>query len=326
MRPSRWKTTKMAPFNPREHLIKLPRKLKDKATGTWTTVYDEYLEVKWRVLMFREQYPHGIITTEEITVDLDRGYARFKATVADGEGGRATGYGTETQADFGDYAERAETRALGRALAVLGFGTQFVGQDLTEGEHIADAPVAQGHGPSGEPVTSAPEAAEGEARITQDEARTLKKTAQTVFGYVEGERRLRADLGFEVDEKLTLRHLAAHVTATQYAAVMTTYDSLLRQQAEADVPDHVPPTPPAEAPAEPVTAPPAETTPVDQPREADELAERQRWSRLSRRSMAAGLSASVWEVLRMGDYQVAETMIAALETSSNGAEGRDGHG
>ena len=48
----------MAPFNPREHLIQLPRKLKDKATGQWKTVHDEYLEVKWRIVLFREAYPH----------------------------------------------------------------------------------------------------------------------------------------------------------------------------------------------------------------------------------------------------------------------------
>jgi hypothetical protein len=44
---------------------------------TWSALpYDDYLEVKWRVLMFREKYPHGVITTEEVYVDLDRGYAR----------------------------------------------------------------------------------------------------------------------------------------------------------------------------------------------------------------------------------------------------------
>jgi hypothetical protein len=130
------------PFDPQPHLIQLPRKVKDKATGHYTTVYDDYLEVKWRLVMFRDRYPHGQITTEEVCVDLDRGYARYKTTVADGEGGSATGYGTETQAEFADFCERAETRALGRALAVLGFGTQFVGQDLAEMPHVADAPVA----------------------------------------------------------------------------------------------------------------------------------------------------------------------------------------
>src|SRR5687768_1337891 len=119
-------------FDPKPHVIQLPRRVKDPISGQWTSRLDDYLEVKWRVVLFREKFPHGVIRTEEILVDLDRGYARYKATVDDGEGGMATGYGTETQADFGDFCERAETRAVGRALALAGFGTQFVGQDLTE--------------------------------------------------------------------------------------------------------------------------------------------------------------------------------------------------
>ena len=129
------------PFNPQPHLIQLPRKVKDKATGHYITVYDDYLEVKWRLCWFRDRYPHGTIETEELCVDLDRGYARYKARVADGEGGSATGYGTETKAGFADYVERAETRSLGRALAALGYGTQFVGAELDELPHVADAPV-----------------------------------------------------------------------------------------------------------------------------------------------------------------------------------------
>jgi hypothetical protein len=137
-------------FDPKPHLIRLPRKVKDRKTGHYRTVYDDYLEVKWRLVWFRERYPHGVISTEEVCVDLERGYARYRAVVEDGEGGQATGYGTETKAGFEDYVERAETRALGRALAALGIGTQFVGQDLTEGEHVVDAPVAStnwDHGP-----------------------------------------------------------------------------------------------------------------------------------------------------------------------------------
>jgi hypothetical protein len=166
------------------------------------------------------------------------GYARYKATVEDGEGGHATGYGTETKADFEDFCERAETRALGRALAALGIGTQFVGQDLTEGNHVADAPVARaapaddnGAGASA-PLHEA--AVTPETRITQDEARELKKAAQQAYGYREGERRLRADLGFEVDEALTLRHLAAHVRVEQYARLRAAYGATLRQEVAAD--------------------------------------------------------------------------------------------
>src|SRR5262245_34245570 len=123
-------------FDPQSKLIQLPRRVKDPQTGQWTTRLEEYLEVKWRLVMFRERYPHGVLTTDEVHVSLDRRYSRYKPPVADGEGGLATGYGTETAAGFADYVERAETRALGRALAVLGFGTQFVGQDLSEMPHV----------------------------------------------------------------------------------------------------------------------------------------------------------------------------------------------
>jgi hypothetical protein len=40
-------------FNPRDHLIQLPRRVKDQTTGQWTTRHDEYLEVKHRVIWRR---------------------------------------------------------------------------------------------------------------------------------------------------------------------------------------------------------------------------------------------------------------------------------
>ena len=82
-------------FDPKPHLIQLPRRVKDRQTGQYTTVYDDYLEVKWRLVWFRERYPHGTIETQEVCVDLERGYARYRAVVGDGEGGCATGYGTD---------------------------------------------------------------------------------------------------------------------------------------------------------------------------------------------------------------------------------------
>ena len=142
------------PFNPREHLIELKSK-----QGT-----QEYLPVQWRLVWFREICPQGEIQTELITLDLDRetqeegyawnnetrrsekvikrakGYAMFKATVKDGKGGIATGYKSEKAASFSEYAEKAETGAIGRALAALGYGTQFA-PDLDEQHRIVDAPV-----------------------------------------------------------------------------------------------------------------------------------------------------------------------------------------
>jgi hypothetical protein len=52
----------------------------------------------------------------------------------------ATGYGSETKTDFGDYVEKAETKAVGRALAFLGYGTAQA-MDLDEGGSVADSPV-----------------------------------------------------------------------------------------------------------------------------------------------------------------------------------------
>jgi hypothetical protein len=286
-------------FDPQPHLIKLPRNVKDRATGHYTTVYDDYLEVKWRLCWFRDRYPHGVLTTDEICVDLERGYARYRCVVEDGQGGRATGYGTETAADFADYCERAETRAIGRALAALGIGTQFVGQDLTEGEHVADAPVrppvaTNGHTPEAHVTTATgtPEA----TRLTADQARDLKKLAQTVFGFADGERRLRADLGVEADARLTLRHLCAHVTVAQAQTLMDGYTALLRQAVESDLPDFPPPAANGQGPAPDLT-PDA----------------RLRWGALSRRSMQVGLPPSTWEALRQGDYAAAERVIVALE-------------
>ena len=67
-------------FDPKPYLIQLPRRVKDPQTGHWTTRLDDYLEVKWRLVWFREHYPHGVNPTEEVCVDLERGYARYRGS------------------------------------------------------------------------------------------------------------------------------------------------------------------------------------------------------------------------------------------------------
>jgi len=83
----------------------------------------DYLEVKWRLVWLRESNPDASIDTE--LVSHDGQLAVFRARVSIPGGGSATGWGSEAQDDFRDYLEKAETKALGRALAALGFGTQF---------------------------------------------------------------------------------------------------------------------------------------------------------------------------------------------------------
>ena len=131
------------PFDPAEHLIKL-RGGKD------------YLEVQWRLYWLRDKHPEAIIVTE--LLERTDTFALFKADITipyGGQavegvdmtgGGSATGHGSETKADFEDFIEKAETKAIGRALAALGYGTQFCADELDEmdgkrGERIVDAPV-----------------------------------------------------------------------------------------------------------------------------------------------------------------------------------------
>lgn len=127
-------------FNPNEKLTNIKGK--------------EYLEVKWRIVWFREDHPDWSIETE--VVERGQGWALMKASVKNAEGKVvATAHKAETKQGFGDYLEKAETGSIGRALALCGYGTQFTGEELAEGSRIVDAPVDQitGHA-NGELATS----------------------------------------------------------------------------------------------------------------------------------------------------------------------------
>jgi hypothetical protein len=101
----------------------------------------DYLEVKWRLLWLRTEHPDASIETEMTTYDGQS--AVFRARVSIPNGGSATGWGTEQYNDFRDFVEKAETKALGRALAALGFGTQFC-SDFEFGANdnrVVDSPI-----------------------------------------------------------------------------------------------------------------------------------------------------------------------------------------
>lgn len=114
-------------FNPQEHIS-----IVDGAA---------YLEVKWRLVWLREQHPDAAISTE--MVESSRDHAIFKAHVTLPNGASSTGWGSEYREQFHNFIEAAETKALGRALAALGFGTQFAGDFGTDrgGFGLSDAPV-----------------------------------------------------------------------------------------------------------------------------------------------------------------------------------------
>lgn len=118
---------KRSGFNPTDHMMTLKGK--------------DYLPVAPRIGWFREDYPEGIIEVEHVSITDD--HAIFRCTVTaikDGEvKGRATDYGSESKRDFGDFIEKASTKATGRALAALGYGT-LMAPELDELPRIVDTP------------------------------------------------------------------------------------------------------------------------------------------------------------------------------------------
>lgn len=100
----------------------------------------EYLQVAYRLVWLREEHPDWGITTELLQVSEKSTLA--KATIHNEKGTViATAHKFETIQGFQDHTEKSETGAIGRALAMCGYGTQFT-DDLNEGERLADAPVA----------------------------------------------------------------------------------------------------------------------------------------------------------------------------------------
>ncbi len=117
-------------FNAKEHLSNIKGKY--------------YLEVKWRIVWFRDTHPDGSISSE---IQNLGDMSWVSATVNDGEKILSTGLATIRTAGAkettwsGREIEKAETAAIGRALAHAGFGTQFSHESENEVDHLADSPI-----------------------------------------------------------------------------------------------------------------------------------------------------------------------------------------
>lgn len=121
----------------------------------------DYLEVKYRLVWFREERPEWSIETELIQITEKNTLARAVIKNADGRV-MSMGHKYEDVAGFGDHKEKAETGAIGRALALLGYGTQFCADELDEGARIVDAPAEAPRktAPKKTPPKAAPESAD----------------------------------------------------------------------------------------------------------------------------------------------------------------------
>jgi len=132
--PGNWRIA--ADYDPNQHLMNLKGR--------------DYLNVQNRLLWFirdqRDFIVRGLATTsyvfrtELVEQDREAGFAHFKTYVRDVLGNEATMYGSESAKDFADYAEKASTKSLGRALLALGYGTAFA-PEMDEGDRVVDTPV-----------------------------------------------------------------------------------------------------------------------------------------------------------------------------------------
>lgn len=149
-------------FNPNDHLINLKGK--------------QYLPVQGRQIWFRTEHPQGAILTEPVSISP----LLFKATILDADGRvLATGHAGAPETGgravwSGREAEKAETAAIGRALASAGYGTQFCGDEFDDTTHLSDSPRET------KPAQPAP-APKGKG-LTLAQTADLIEEAMTVFG------------------------------------------------------------------------------------------------------------------------------------------------
>jgi hypothetical protein len=134
-------------FDPMKYMLKLPKNKKVKlANGLvkWEKVETDYLPVAPRIAWFRKEHPDWSIITKIMQL-VDKAVI-MKAIIKDASGRIiATARKRETQNGFPDYIEKAETGAIGRALAMCGYGT-LQAPEFDECERLADAPVEKGNG------------------------------------------------------------------------------------------------------------------------------------------------------------------------------------
>ena len=143
-----------------------------------------YLQVMWRLVWFREDHPDWNIDTKLEHYDASTQHAIFSAKIYDSNGvQKSAGYGSESVKDFKDYIEKAETKAVGRALAMLGYGTQFA-PELDEGDRIVDSPVPVG-APNEAKIETPQDAANYVLTFGKYNGKTLWQVWQTDRQYID---------------------------------------------------------------------------------------------------------------------------------------------
>jgi hypothetical protein len=129
-------------FDPNKYMLKLPKTKKVKlANGQvrFEQVETDYLPVAPRIAWFRKEHANWSIITKTVRL-VDKAVV-MKAIIKDADGRIiATARKKETKNGFPDYIEKTETGAVGKALAMCGYGT-LQAPEFDEGERIAEAPL-----------------------------------------------------------------------------------------------------------------------------------------------------------------------------------------
>lgn len=101
-------------FDPREYI----RQLEDGR---------EYLDLKWRILWLRAQEPDASIESQIVVTSEDEVVCR--TTISLRTGATVTAHGSASRSESDQPVEEAENRAMIRALAALGYGTEYADED-----------------------------------------------------------------------------------------------------------------------------------------------------------------------------------------------------
>ncbi len=129
------------PFDPRQHLLNLKGK--------------DYLPVAARLIWLNEEASRYTIRTEILKLEDTYAIVQATITVLDDAGNAiktTTATKREDKTHFPDYLEKAETGSIGRALGMLGYGTQFA-PEFDELNGLLEARVVDKPQARAEPVT-----------------------------------------------------------------------------------------------------------------------------------------------------------------------------
>ena len=129
-------------FDPNKYMLKLPKQKKitlPNGEVRWEKTETDYLPVAARIAWFRKDHAYWTIITK-VEKWGDKAIV-MKAIIKDVTGQIiAMARKKETEIGFPDYIEKAETGAIGRALAMCGYGT-LQAPEFDEQDRLADAPV-----------------------------------------------------------------------------------------------------------------------------------------------------------------------------------------